>query len=91
MAVFRYAVELLLVLPERQWYNNRNVRMATDMTLDENMTDREWDLLSYKEKNHQLYLRQVALLDRFLRNGAISQAQHDKSLRDLTEKMGENQ
>ena len=61
------------------------------MTLDENTTDREWDLLSYKEKNHQLYLRQVALLDRFLRNGAISQAQHDKSLRDLTEKMGENQ
>ena len=49
----------------------------------------EWNSLSYREKNHQLYLRQVALLDQFLETGAISQAQHDKSLRDLTEKMGE--
>ena len=57
--------------------------------MDNEMFAREWDSLSYKEKNHQLYLRQVALLDRFLRNGAISQAQYDKSFRDLTEKMGE--
>ena len=43
-----------------------------------------------EEKNYQLFLRQKALLDGFLEHGAISQAQHDKSLRDLTEKMGES-
>ena len=51
--------------------------------------NREWATLSYAEKNHQLYLRQKAMLDSFLDHGAISQAQHDKSLHDLTEKMGE--
>ena len=57
--------------------------------MDYEKTGKEWDSLSYKEKNHQLYLWQVALLDRFLENGAISQEQYDKSFRDLTEKMGE--
>ena len=38
-------------------------------------------------KNHQLFLIQMALLDQFLEKGAISQAQHDKSLHDLIEKM----
>lgn len=38
-------------------------------------------------EKHQLYLKQKALLDQFLEKGAISQAQHDKSLRDLIEKM----
>ena len=52
--------------------------------------NKEWAGLSYEEKNHQLFLRQKALLDSFLEHGAISQVQHDKSLRDLTEKMGEN-
>ena len=52
--------------------------------------NKEWAGLSYEEKNHQLFLRQKALLDGFLEHGAISQAQHDKSLRDLTEKMGES-
>ncbi len=45
-------------------------------------------VLSPEEKKRELYLRQVALLDQFLKTGAISQAQHDKSLGDLTEKMG---
>ncbi len=40
------------------------------------------------EKKHDLYLRQKELLATLLDHGAISQAQHDKSLRDLTEKMG---
>lgn len=48
---------------------------------------RSWEKLSYKEKNHQLYLRQKETLDRFLKTGAISQEQHDQSLRDLREKM----
>jgi len=33
-------------------------------------------------------MKQKELLDQFLERGAISQAQHDKSLHDLTEKMG---
>ena len=49
---------------------------------------KEWTALSYAEKNHQLFLKQKALLDGFLEHGAISQAQHDKSLHDLTVKMG---
>ena len=31
------------------------------------------------------------MLDLFLAHGAITQAQHDKSLHDLTEKMGEEE
>ena len=36
----------------------------------------------------KLYLDQKHTLDLFLERGAISQAQYDKSLGDLTEKMG---
>ena len=60
------------------------------MTMDIDIEDEEWSSLSYEEKNHQLYLRQKALLDQFLEKGAISQAQHDKSLHDLREKMHES-
>ncbi len=56
------------------------------------MTDNTaWAELSYEEKNHQLFLKQKELLDGFLKHGAISQAQHDKSLHDLIEKMGESE
>lgn len=48
-----------------------------------------WNFLSYDEKNHQLYLRQKELLEQFLKTGAISKEQYEKSLHDLTEKMGE--
>lgn len=41
------------------------------------------------EKNHLLYLKQKELLETFLEKGAISRAQYEKSLHDLTEKMGE--
>lgn len=47
----------------------------------------QWAALSYEEKNRILYERQKALLDLFLEKKAISQAQHDKSLHDLKEKM----
>ena len=50
---------------------------------------KDWSALSYEEKTHQLFLRQKALLEQFLERGAITQAQHDKSLHDLTVKMGE--
>lgn len=56
-----------------------------DVTIDNSA----WEKLTYKEKNHQLFLREKELLDGFLEHGAISQAQHDKSLHDLIEKMGE--
>jgi hypothetical protein len=44
--------------------------------------------LSYEEKNRRLFLQQKELLAMFLERRAISQAQYDKSLHDLIEKMG---
>ena len=44
--------------------------------------------MSTKEQKHELYLKQKALLDTFLEKHAITQAQYNKSLHDLTEKMG---
>ena len=51
----------------------------------------DWEKLTHDQKNHQLYLKQKQILYMFLEHGAISQAQHDKSLHDLTEKMGESE
>ena len=51
--------------------------------------DLQWQTLSYAEKNHVLYLRQKDALAMFLERRAISRAQHDRSLHDLCEKMGE--
>ena len=48
----------------------------------------EWAQLSPEEKKKQLFLKQKKLLDMFLEKGAITQAQHDKSLGGLIEKMG---
>lgn len=50
-----------------------------------------WEGMTHEQKNHQLYLKQKSMLDMFLAHGAISQAQHDKSIHDLTEKMGEQE
>ena len=50
----------------------------------------EWEGLTHEQKNHQLYLKQKKMLDMLLEHGAITQAQHDKSLHDLTVKMGEH-
>lgn len=44
--------------------------------------------LSPEEKKRELFLRQKRTLDMFLERNAISQAQYDKSLGDLREKMG---
>ena len=44
--------------------------------------------MTAEQKKRDLYLRQKELLATLLEHGAISQAQHDKSLKDLTEKMG---
>ena len=43
---------------------------------------------SREKKLKELFLSQKKTLDIFLKNGAISQAQYDKSLGDLMVKMG---
>ena len=53
-----------------------------------NLEKKEWARLSPEEKKQQLFLNQKNTLDLFLERGAISQAQYDKSLGDLREKMG---
>ena len=49
---------------------------------------REWATLSSEEKKIQLFLKQKQTLKLFLERNAISQAQYDKSLGDLIDKMG---
>ena len=49
---------------------------------------KEYNDLTNEEKKIDLYLRQKRTLDLFLERNAISKAQYDKSLKDLTEKMG---
>ena len=53
-----------------------------------NKTEENWAALTPEEKKIQLFLNQKHTLDMFLERGAISQAQYDKSLGDLREKMG---
>ena len=55
------------------------------MTTD--IKDPAWDSLSYAEKNRILYERQKETLEAFLKRGAISKQQYEKSLHNLTEKM----
>ena len=43
---------------------------------------------SREDQLRKLYLDQKQTLDLFLKNGAITRAQYDKSLGDLTRKMG---
>ena len=50
--------------------------------------EKDYFLLTPEEKKVDLYLRQKKTLDLFLERNAISKAQYDKSLGDLTEKMG---
>jgi len=52
------------------------------------MEQAEWERLSPEQKKMQLYLEQKKTLEAFLERGAISKAQFDKSLGDLTVKMG---
>ena len=51
-------------------------------------SEKAWETLSPEEKKRELYEKQKALLETFLQRRAISQAQYDKSLHDLTVKMG---
>ena len=52
------------------------------------MEQTDWEQMTPEQKKKQLYYKQKALLNTFLSHHAISQAQYNKSLGDLTEKMG---
>ena len=52
------------------------------------MEQNDWENLTPEEKKIQLYRNQKKILDQFLRSHAITQAQYEKSLGDLTRKMG---
>ena len=52
--------------------------------------DNPFEKLKPEEKKRKLYETQKQTLDLFLERGAISRAQYEKSLGDLTEKMGYN-
>ena len=47
-----------------------------------------WTTLTHEEKNRILFQQQKELLEMFLKKGALSKEQYEKSLHDLTEKMG---
>lgn len=48
----------------------------------------EREKLTPNEKKQQLFYKQKELLDTILEHKAISRKQYEKSLNDLTEKMG---
>ena len=52
------------------------------------ISDNKSESVSREGKNKELYLKQKKLLQTFLEHGAISKSQYEKSLGDLTEKMG---
>ena len=52
------------------------------------LNQEEWEKLSPDEKKKQLYLQQKDVLDKFLKRNAITKAEYNKSLGDLTRKMG---
>ena len=68
--------------------NDFFARSARTLLADVESENAAWSALSYREKNWVLFLRQKSTLDAFLSRGAISRAQHDRSLRHLAEKMG---
>ena len=61
------------------------------MIMNDDTEKKPYEQMTPEEKRRNLYDKQKELLDTFLEHGAISQLQYDKSLRDLTEKMGYNQ
>lgn len=52
------------------------------------VTESKEKCMNAEDKKRELFLRQKELLDTFLEHGAISREQYDKSLGDLTVKMG---
>ena len=52
------------------------------------MQQEQWESLTPEQKKRELYIEQKQTLDTFLEHHAITKAQYDKSLGDLTAKMG---
>ena len=52
------------------------------------MAEKDWTDMTPEEKRIELFHRQKNMLDAFLQRNAISKEQYEKSLGDLTEKMG---
>lgn len=48
----------------------------------------DWTKLSPEGKKKQLYLKQKRMLEQFFERNAISKEQFEKSLYDMTQKMG---
>ena len=48
----------------------------------------DWSALTPEQKKRRLFERQKATLDAFLERRAISKAEYDKRLHDMTVKMG---
>ena len=63
-------------------------KQSKEKLLDEATRQREWDALTYAQKNAQLFLRQKKLLEEFLSHHAITREEYEKSLSGLTRKMG---
>ena len=70
-------------------YNYDKSKLLINYLTEKDM-EKNYSELSPDEKKIDLYLRQKHTLDLFLERNAISKAQYDKSLSDLTEKMGIN-
>ena len=64
------------------------LRLRPGKRCSTNMEEMKQRTMSAEEKKRELFLRQKELLDTFLEHGAISREQYDKSLGDLTVKMG---
>jgi len=58
------------------------------MMVEKSVNSAENKHMNVEDRKRDLFLRQKKLLDTFLEHGAISRAQYDKSLGDLTVKMG---
>lgn len=66
----------------------RQTTQGCETAVDTAFEKCEWETLTYAKKNQLLFLRQKQLLNMFLERNAISKAQYEKSLTDLTLKMG---
>ena len=75
-------------MTDRTEFRNINLQVHACNNGERQSKMMENEPMNAEEKKRDLYLRQKELLDTFLEHGAISRAQYDKSLRDLTEKMG---
>ena len=49
--------------------------------------DPVWESLSYEEKNHALYLQEIAMLKMFLERNTITQEQYEKGMRELNNRL----